>query len=123
MKKKNAQTQSLLSQIWGLEIWSRKCFRLQPSPTPLSICICRGKTIRGIPVFFVGEHFHFQYLTTKKKKKKTSKIDHFSSKYGSSKLEEKLTHLPRGRWTPVRHSIRQGNMVRAFCKYFSTMQS
>jgi hypothetical protein len=32
--KMNAQTQSLLPQIWGLEIWSRKCFRLQPSPTP-----------------------------------------------------------------------------------------
>jgi hypothetical protein len=33
MKKKNAQTQSLLPQIWGLEIWSRKCFRPQPGST------------------------------------------------------------------------------------------
>jgi hypothetical protein len=53
------------------------------------------------------------------KKSKNSKVDNFSSKYGGSKLEEKLTHHLHGRCTP----IRQGNMVRAFCKHFFTMQS
>jgi hypothetical protein len=33
-KKKNAQIQSLFLQIWRLEIWSRKCFRLHPRSTP-----------------------------------------------------------------------------------------
>jgi hypothetical protein len=71
------------------------------APPPESICICRGKTIRGIPIFFVGERFHLQYLTTKKNK--TSKIEYFASKYGGSKLQEKLTHRPRECCTPVYH--------------------
>jgi hypothetical protein len=83
MKKKNAQTQSLLLQIW----------EMLPSATwphlPISICICQGKMIRGIPIFFVEKRFHLQYLT--KKKNKTSKADHFSSKYGDSKLEKNST--------------------------------
>jgi hypothetical protein len=39
------------------------------APPAASICICQRKMIRGNPIFFVGERFHFQYLTTKKKKK------------------------------------------------------
>jgi hypothetical protein len=35
-KKKNAQIQSLYPQIWGLEIWSRKCFLPHPISTPHS---------------------------------------------------------------------------------------
>jgi hypothetical protein len=45
------------------------------APPSINICICRGKMIRGIPIFFVEERFHLQYLT--KKKKKTSKVDHY----------------------------------------------
>ena len=57
----------------------------------ISICICQGKMIRGIPIFFVKKHFHLQYLT--KKQNKTSKADHFSSKYGDSKLEKNSTNV------------------------------
>jgi hypothetical protein len=85
-------------------------------PPPVSICICQGKIIRGISILFVGERFHLQHLTTKKNK--TSKIDHFSSKSGGSKLEEKLIHYTHGRCIPVYNSVRQENMVRAFCKHF-----
>jgi hypothetical protein len=38
------------------------------APPSINICICRGKMIRGIPIFFVEERFHLQYLTKKKKK-------------------------------------------------------
>ena len=37
MKKKNAQIKALHPQIWGLEIWSRKCFYPHPTSTPHSL--------------------------------------------------------------------------------------
>jgi hypothetical protein len=42
MKKKNAQIQSVYPQIWGLEIWTRKCFRPHPQP-PILISNLQGK--------------------------------------------------------------------------------
>jgi hypothetical protein len=51
MKKKNAQTQSLLPQKWGLAIWSRECFGPQLGPTPrlhLHLPRKNGKRFFGI---------------------------------------------------------------------------
>jgi hypothetical protein len=36
------------------------------APPPIRICNCRGKMIREIPIFFVGERYHLQYLSIKK---------------------------------------------------------
>jgi hypothetical protein len=77
--------------------------------------------VRGFLEFLFEEQFHLQYLFTKKKK--TSKLDLFSSSYGSSKLDKKNFQHPRGRWTPVRHSVCQGKMERALCNSFFAKQS
>jgi hypothetical protein len=76
------------------------------APPLVRICICQGKMIRGIPIFFVRERFHLQYLP----KKIISKADQFSQR-------------PHKCWTLVRHSVRQRKMVRAFCKKKFARQS
>jgi hypothetical protein len=44
------------------------------APPTICICIFQGKMIRKIPVFFVGDRFHLQYLSAKKKKHQRSII-------------------------------------------------
>ena len=121
MKKEMPKLNHYYPKYWGWRFDQENASVCSLAPLPISICICRGNTIRGILIFFVWECFHLQYLTMKKNK--TSKVDHFSSKYGGSKLEEKLIHHPYGRCIPIHHSLCQGNLVRAFCKDFFAMQS
>jgi hypothetical protein len=53
-------------------------------------------------------------ISTHEKKKKTSKSNHFSSRYEGSKLEEKISQRPHGCWIPVQIFIRQKKAVRTF---------
>jgi hypothetical protein len=74
-RKKNAQTQSLLPQIWGLKTCSRKCFHSHPirnlAPPPVSICVWE-KLVRGILRFFFKGCFQLQYLPIIKKHQRQS---------------------------------------------------
>jgi hypothetical protein len=59
------------------------------APHPIFISIRQGKMIRGFLDFLFGRQFDLQYLLMKKNQ--TLKGDHFSSKYGSPKIEGNIS--------------------------------
>jgi hypothetical protein len=106
-KEKNAQIQSLLSQIWGLKTWSRKCFHLQLGPIPrlhLGPPRNNGNLVRSLSDSFFLEKVPI--FNTYQQKWKTSKADHISSRYGGSKIQKEIPSVRADDKTPVCTSIR-----------------
>jgi hypothetical protein len=117
MERKDAQTQSLSPQIWRLEIWLRKCFCPQPSPTPHPHLHLPRKNDKRNSNFLCCRTCSSSILTNKRKK--TSKDDHLSSRYGGLKLEEKFSQCSHGR-PPFCPSRKNG---KSFLQIYFAMQS
>jgi hypothetical protein len=92
--KKNAQTWSLLPEIWGLKTWSRKCFPLQPGPTPRPhLCPPRKNGKKYSKFFFLKNVSIFKI-------------------YPSVHLDS---------MTPVRTFVCQQKLMKIFCKFLFAM--
>jgi hypothetical protein len=74
------------------------------------------KTVRSFLDFVFEGRFHLQYLPMKKK---TLKGDHFSSRYGGSKIQKDSSNVCVEAPTPVRISICQKKMIKVFYSFLS----